>query len=159
MEFGLVGCREFFRTGLGSDDAFTFVVIASIGRDRLDTLFPKVMARDGDLVEALRSEILSLITEAVSDAASVAFEILSRATWVTGAALLGQLLYHDCWDFQHVDVKHGNELDLPNVGYLGLVLVEARVSLEYLEVEVPGKALVAVRQGWFFAASAASAVP
>jgi hypothetical protein len=95
-EFGRWTCTEWLREGLtASEVAFIFVVVASIGSDLLEVVFPSVMAKDGDLAEARLPPSLSLTIDAVSEAASVAFEMPSRATWATGAALRGQLVYHD----------------------------------------------------------------
>lgn len=68
--------------------AWSFVVAASAGNDLFDVVFPR-NARDGFLDGVART--LSLILAAVSRAALLAEEMLSRATWVIGAAFLGQV--------------------------------------------------------------------
>lgn len=57
---------------------------------------PRVNANE-DFLEAFPALLtLSLMMDAVSTAVLLAEEMLSRATWVMGAAFLGQvLLYHD----------------------------------------------------------------
>ena len=72
---------------MDSEVAWTFDVVASTGKERVEPLLPKVMDRDADRVEGRRGVVRSLKMEAVSDAALVNELELARATSVTGAAL------------------------------------------------------------------------
>jgi hypothetical protein len=89
-------CTEPFLFGLTlSDVAWILDVIASIGRDLVEPVLPKVIASETERVEGRRGVVRSLKMDAVS--AAVSFE-LSRATCVLAAAfppLRDQDWYHD----------------------------------------------------------------
>lgn len=74
------------------DTALTFVVVASASDDRLDFAFPSVNCKDGDLFVLAFAEFLT--EEATSEAVLLAEEMLSRAIWVIGADLRGQVLLY-----------------------------------------------------------------
>jgi len=71
------------------DTALTLVVVASAGGDRFDVAFPSVNCIEGDLFVFGFADRLT--EEGTSEAVVLADEMLSQATWVTGAALRGQV--------------------------------------------------------------------
>ena len=76
--------------------ALTLVVVASAGGDRLQVAFPSVNCREGvRLVFGLAGR---LTDETSSGAVLLAEDILSRAIWVMGAVLRGQVLLYQLYD-------------------------------------------------------------
>lgn len=76
--------------------ALTLVVVASAGGDRLEVAFPSVNCREGvRLVFGLAGR---LTDETTSEAVLLAEDILSRALWVIGAVLRGQVLLYQLYD-------------------------------------------------------------
>jgi hypothetical protein len=71
--------------------AWTVDVVASAGVARFDFVFPRVMAKEGDLADLCPVAVLLTVAIA-SVAALLADDMLSRATSVTGAAFRGQVL-------------------------------------------------------------------
>jgi hypothetical protein len=68
------------------------VVSASAGAERFDFVFPSVKFREGDLLVLGLAD--SLTDETTSEAVLLAEDILSRATWVMGVVLRGQVLLY-----------------------------------------------------------------
>ncbi len=75
--------------------ALTLVVVASAGGDRLEVAFPSVNCREGVLLVFGLAGFLT--DETTSEAVLLAEEILSRAIWVMGAVLRGQVLLYQLY--------------------------------------------------------------
>lgn len=103
-ELSISTCSSITASGFDFDDdemeplesALTLVVVASAGGDRLEVAFPSVSCREDVLL------VFGLVGRLTGDSTSVAVllaeDILSRAIWVRGAVLRGQVLLYQLYN-------------------------------------------------------------